>query len=206
MAFAKYVLSAYGSLALLASVRVGCSSLRPLVRERMLRQRDPFRVVRAACRERPFADKGEPWCSGKCNKVDSDTTKTSKYAVSRLKKQTLDNPAMNVKGAGWFPSWLDPRAARWMKFSDDHAWIPDQLADDRWSARMFAGCVVAAGQVLSVSLPMAAACLGVDCDVASLSSLFEGVLPALAIVHPYGLWAGRIFVKTSRRATRSSTK
>jgi hypothetical protein len=181
VAFAKYVLGAYGSLAFLASVRAGRSSMRSLVCGMMLRQRDPFRVVRTASRERPFADEGEPWCSGKCNKVDSDTTKTLKYAVSRLKKQMLDNPAMDVKGAGWFPSWLDPRAARWMKFSDDQAWMPYQLADDRWSAQMFAGCVVAASLVLSVSLPLAAASL------ARLSRCFmAAALLRQAVTMPHG--------------------
>jgi hypothetical protein len=158
--FAKYVPSAYGSLAILASVRVGGSSLRPLVRKMMLRQCDPFRVGRVACCKRPFADKGEPWCSGKHIKDDSDATKTSKYAVSCLERQILDNPAMGVEYVGWFPAWSDLRAARWMKFSNDQALMPVQLADERRSAQMFAGCivsVVAASLVLSVSLPLAAA-------------------------------------------------
>jgi hypothetical protein len=52
-----------------------------------------------------------------------------------------------------------------------------------WPQPSKAGCVVADGRSL----------FGIDCDVASLCSLFEGVLSALVIVHPCGLWAGRSF-------------
>jgi hypothetical protein len=52
-----------------------------------------------------------------------------------------------------------------------------------WPQLSKAGCVVACW-------PQP---VGTDCDVASLCSLFEGVLSALVIVHPCGLWAGRRF-------------
>jgi hypothetical protein len=160
VAFVKYVLCAFGSLAFLARNRDGCSPLRSVVCEIMLRQRDPLRVVMAACRERPIADEGEPWCSGKYIKDNSDTTKKSKYAGSHLKRQKFDNPAMVVKGVGWLPAWSDLRAARWMNFTDDQALISALLGDERRPAQMYAGCVVsfvAASLVLAVSLPLAAA-------------------------------------------------
>jgi hypothetical protein len=43
--FRELLLGAVGAMALLASVRVGVSALRSFVRERMLRQRVPLRVV-----------------------------------------------------------------------------------------------------------------------------------------------------------------
>ena len=53
------MLGANGAMAVLASVRVGGSALRSFVRERMLRQRDPLRVVTVAWLERLVADEGE---------------------------------------------------------------------------------------------------------------------------------------------------
>jgi hypothetical protein len=130
----------------------------------MLRQRDPLRVVTVAWLERLVADEGEddgerltagsllwllfcrsrmadsqhlmgePWCSGKYIEGESNRTKTSNYAGSRLKKQILVGPAMGVTGVDWFPAWSDLRAAKGMKVSDDQVPMPVQLADGRWSA------------------------------------------------------------------------
>jgi hypothetical protein len=152
------------ALALVASGRVGGSALRSAERERMLRQRDPLRVVTLAWLERLVADEveddgdrltagsvlwlpfcrsrmadsqhliGEPWCSGKYIEGESNRTKTSKFAGSRLKKQILVCPAMCVTGVDWFPAWSDLRAAKGMKVSGDQVPMPVQLAEGRWPA------------------------------------------------------------------------
>jgi hypothetical protein len=58
VAFVKYVLGADGAMAVLASVRVGGSALRSFVRKRMLRQRDPLRVVWVSWLEQLVVDEG----------------------------------------------------------------------------------------------------------------------------------------------------
>jgi hypothetical protein len=57
VAHAKFVHEAHGPMEVSVCAMVGCTSLRSLVRERMLRQSDPLRVVRKAYRERRVDDK-----------------------------------------------------------------------------------------------------------------------------------------------------
>jgi hypothetical protein len=79
----------------------------------------------------------------------------------------LDSPAIGGAGVDWFPAWSYLGAARRLNLSDDQFLVPVRLADEWWSAQMFADCGVAfaaASLVLAVSLPMAqqarAGCVG----------------------------------------------
>jgi hypothetical protein len=80
--------------------------------------------------------------------------------VIRWRTAQLSKYRLIAEELNWCPAWSDPRAARWMKFSDDQALMPVQLADERRSVQAFAGCIVlcvAASLVLSATLPLAAA-------------------------------------------------